>query len=33
MPEEIRGYDAQDAALVAEQARRDADLEGSPDQF
>jgi len=31
--EEIRGYDAQDAALVAEQARRDADLEGSLDQF
>jgi hypothetical protein len=31
--EEIRGYDAQDAALVAEQARRDADLEGSLDRF
>jgi hypothetical protein len=31
--EELRGYDAQDAALVAEQARRDADLESSLDRF
>jgi hypothetical protein len=31
--EELRGYDAQDAALVAEQARRDADLEKSLDRF
>jgi len=30
---EIRGYDAQDAAHVAEQARRDADLERSLDRF
>jgi hypothetical protein len=30
---ELRGYDAKDAALVAEQARRDADLERSLDRF
>jgi hypothetical protein len=31
--EELRAYDAQDAALMTEQARRDADLEKSLDRF
>jgi hypothetical protein len=31
--EQLQSYDAQDAALVAEQARRDADLERSLDRF